>query len=740
MAEKKLSSDRMILIAGAVFLASAVVVYAFIRWAKGSQLQQLVTDRVLLAFMMLAVGVLVLALVFVLLRNLVKLLVEWRREVLGSRFRTKLVFSFLILCLIPSVGLFYAAITIIEQTVEGLFTPEVEDLADLSQSVADAYNESREKEARRFSEQIAREARRRNLLVPRNLGRLEAHTRSSLNEYHLDFVAVFDAEGTPIHRLAVVPGGAKAYVTEEALTNIPARWIKRAVKGKQFSWLDPMIRGHRVTGIAPVLSLGGDGRVVGAVASGYYLEEKTANKTALISKITEDYLSLKANRREFKRVYIAFLLLLTLLILFSATWLGMYLARQITVPIQRLAEGTREIAGGNLDYRVDATAGDEIGVLIRSFNRMTEDLQRKEWQLEERSRYIETLLENVPAGVISLDPSGRVSTLNKAAYRLLGIEPSRDLWKLSVADAFSDPQLRPLVDLLKDATGAVGIHGTRELTITAGGRSVNLAASIASFHDPEGRSIGSLVVLEDLTLLIRAQKSAAWREAARRIAHEIKNPLTPIQLSAQRILKKYRESSGDLPQVLEEGTETIISEVNSLKAMVDEFSRFARIPPVSASPADPRAVIDSALSLYDGTRPGIQFERDYDGTPVQAMLDAEQIKRVLINLIDNAVEAMPDGGTITVATRHEAAAGIMRIEVSDDGPGIPPEDRDRLFLPHFSTKRRGTGLGLAICNRIVSDHGGTIRVEDNEPRGVRFIIEIPCAGERHASRETAGSG
>ena len=730
---RKPRSDRPILVRVVLFLTGAIFVYALLRWARGPDLQQLVSDRVALTFLMLGIGILVLTLAFVLLRNLVKLLVERRRDVLGSRFRTKLVVSFLILCLIPSVALFYAAVTAIGQTVEDLFTPAVEDLAGLSQDVVYATNDARESDALWFSREMAREVTGRRLLDSVDRPGLELHARFWLSSYKLDLVAIFLADGKPAVLVEGGPPGGPGRLSRRALAEILKVPIRKAIgAGEEASRIDRLDRGQLVSGIAPIRA-GIDGRDIGgAVVGGYYLNEEIAAKTTRIAGINQEYRQLKAYRREIKRVYTGFFLLLTLLTLFSAVWLGMYLARQITVPIQKLAEGTREIASGNLDFRVEAEAGDEIGDLIRSFNNMTADIQRKEGQLEERRLYIETLLENVSAGVVSLDREGRVTACNGEVYRLLGLDPARDIRGMQGAEAFSAPALRPLLDLLRDSAGAEGIRATRELTIAAGGRTINLAAIVSNFLGPHGRSSGVLVVLQDLTLLIRAQKSAAWREAARRIAHEIKNPLTPIQLSAERILKKFRESSPDLGRVLEEGAAAIIAEVSSLKAMVDEFSRFARVPAVSPAPNDLKGIVESALSLYVGTHPGIRFDRDLDPTPARALLDPEQMKRVLINLIDNSIQAMGGEGTITIGTRHIPERGVFRIQVADDGPGIPEEDRDKLFLPYVSTKHRGTGLGLAIVNRIISDHAGTIRVEQNTPRGAAFVIEIPAAGGDNA--------
>ncbi len=730
VSEPRARTDRLILAAFVLLLIAASAVFALLR-SVGGQQGALVTDRVFVSFLTITVGLLALALVFILIRNFAKLIVERRRDLLGSRFRTKLVFSFVGLCLIPSVGLFYAAITVMDQTIEGLFQTPVEELTDLSRSVADSLNDLRRKDALRASRLIANEIARQGPLGPGAAPAIEARGSRWFDELGVDFIAVHDARLEPVIRLVSPERKGAGKVTDVQLAAIGGEALTEALAGRDDSALDRLGPGHRVWGASAVRGAGPGAPAQGVVAAGYWLGEEVASRTARIASLSEAYHRQKALREETKRLYILFFLLLTLLIMLSASWLGVYLARQITVPIEALAVGTRAVAGGDLDYRVTVHAGDEVGVLIDSFNRMTQDLQRKGAQLEERSRAIETLLENVPAGVIALDPEGLITSLNRAAARLLGLPPTpagEDPVGRTARGAFASAALTPLVELIEQGAGAGGVSDTRELTLAPAGRSVTLAATVSPYRDAEGRPLGALVVLEDLTQLIRGQKSAAWREAARRVAHEIRNPLTPIQLSAQRILKKFREGAPDLPKVIEEGAAVIVDEVASLQGMVDEFSRFARMPPVAPAPCDPILVLESAVSLYDGTRPGLSFARDYDSHARRADLDPEQMKRALINLIDNAISAMEGRGTVTIRSRRDAARRVLRIEVADEGPGIAPADRERLFLPYFSTKKRGTGLGLAIVNRIVSDHGGTIHVEDNIPRGARFVIEIPDPG------------
>jgi two-component system nitrogen regulation sensor histidine kinase NtrY len=328
---------------------------------------------------------------------------------------------------------------------------------------------------------------------------------------------------------------------------------------------------------------------------------------------------------------------------------------------------------------------------------------------------------------VSLDERGRITTVNREARRILRIQPERDLTDLPFQELFGKPGLSEIVALIPRLLGGAASSLTREFHVTVDDLPLSLSVTFSPLPLGRAGETGMLIVVEDITALIKAQKVAAWREVARRIAHEIKNPLTPIQLSAQRMLRKQREKAEDLGDAVEEGAATIVAEVKTLKTLVNEFSGFARMPAGSPEPANLHEIIDAALNLYQGAYQDVAFQRAYAPDLPAANLDREQMKRVFVNLIDNALEAMGRTGEIRIGTSWQAAMQMMRVEVADNGPGIPPEDKDKLFLPYFSTKKRGTGLGLAIVSRIVSDHHGYIRVEDNVPRGTRFVIELPAA-------------
>jgi len=428
--------------------------------------------------------------------------------------------------------------------------------------------------------------------------------------------------------------------------------------------------------------------------------------------------------------------MLTLMILVSATWMGLYLAKRITRPVQTLAVAAREIGAGHLDHRVEPETSDEFGSLMDAFNRMAADiaasrrrleqssieLQKKHEDVEGRRRYVETILERIATGVISVDPAGRIRTWNSAASRLLGIDVH--VSGLPASAVFGAPELKPLGTLIDQTSRRTDVP-PQDVSITRDGRELHLAVMTTPLRRDDGGTDGMVIVLDDVSPLIRAQKVAAWREVARRLAHEIKNPLTPIQLSADRLRRHFSGAPEATRALVDECTTTIVGEVESLKGLVDEFSQFARMPAPRAVPTDLRELLDDALSLYRGLFTSVTLGATHGSDVPRVSVDPEQLRRVVINLIDNAIEAMDRQGRIEISTRHDAANNIVRIVVADDGPGIPLAERDKLFLPYYSTKQRGSGLGLAIVRRIIAEHGGSIEVGDNTPRGTRFTIELP---------------
>jgi two-component system nitrogen regulation sensor histidine kinase NtrY len=674
-----------------------------------------------------------LLLLILLFRNLVKLGFERRQKVIGARFKSKLVLAFLSLSVAPAILIFIIASNFINKSIEGWFKPQVERPLDQALSVAQTYYTNLERTAIRHGQHIARTIDREGLLAEDRREALTTFLTDQQDLLSIGTLTVFGGRGQEV-----------AHVRDPLLGDLATRdpsdtHIKRGLAGTEVTTVRELASGDLIEAVTPIWTTrDGERHVIGAVVVGTHVTERLEAKVRGISQAFREYKQLKLLKNPIKGIYILLFLFMTLIVVFSFTWFGLYLARGITGPIAELVEGTREVAAGNLAYKVEARADDEIGQLVDSFNQMTGDLQRSKHQLEEayvdlqdkhteledRRRYIETVLEAITTGVVSLDALGRITTLNRAAARMFGVAEAAAIGRL-LEEVFTGPEAREVVTLVqrtrrpKTGTAATQLHMRR------GGAALSLLASATALRGPDGAYDGAVVVFDDLTELLKAQRLAAWREVAQRIAHEIKNPLTPIQLSAQRLRRRLLHVGGEDARVVTECTETIIQEVDGLKRLVDEFSRFARMPAFVPKPTDVRPLVDAVASLYRESHPQCTIvTRHPDDLPVLEV-DPDHIKRAVLNLVDNAVEAVGSGGTVTIETEYVPENMRVRLVVADTGPGIPSEDRDKLFQPYFSTKVTGMGLGLPIVGEIVAEHGGTIRVEDNAPSGTRFVIEVP---------------
>jgi len=674
-----------------------------------------------------------LLLLLLLFRNLVKLGFERRQKVIGARFKAKLVLAFLSLAVAPAVLIFIIASNFINKSIVGWFKPQVERPLDQALSVAQTYYANLERMTLRQGQHVARTIEREGLLADDRREALRAYVAEQLDLLSISTLTVLDASGRPLVHVK------DPLLGDVAMQDVDAAPIKRGLGGQELTTVRELASGDLIEAVTPIwVGRGGERRLVGAVIAGTHVTERLESKVRGISQAFREYKQLKLLKNPIKINFILLFLLMTLIVVFGFTWFGLYLARGITDPIAQLAEGTREVAAGNLAYKVQARADDEIGVLVDSFNRMTDDLatskhrleeayvdlQDKHTELEDRRRYIETVLEAITTGVVSLDALGRITTLNRAAARMFGVSEASAIGRL-LEEVFTGPEARDVIGLVqrtrrpKIGTVAIQLHMRR------GGANMSLLTSATALRGPEGAYDGAVLVFDDLTELIKAQRLAAWREVAQRIAHEIKNPLTPIQLSAQRLRRRLARVAGDDAQLVTECTETIIQEVDGLKRLVDEFSRFARMPAFVPRPTDVRPLVDAVATLYRESHPQCRIvTRHADDVPLLDV-DPDHIKRAVLNLVDNAVEAVGATGTVMVETEYLLEPPRVRLVVADTGPGIPSEDRDKLFLPYFSTKVAGMGLGLPIVSEIVNEHGGTIRVEDNQPAGTRFIIEVP---------------
>jgi two-component system nitrogen regulation sensor histidine kinase NtrY len=680
----------------------------------------------------------IVALVFVLARNIVKVIVERRRALPFARFRGKLVTLLLGMTLVPAVLVLMVGSELIRTSVDRWFNAPMDEILASANQIAGDYYRERQLLVADHADRMARALTSADLVTP-DVRALRGLLAPEVTLQRVQRIAVYRV-GPAASPPGVTP------VVDLAAPSLPSGYGRAAAERLAAQALagDKDARSIEALGSkgdllhAATLIRAPDRRTVGVVVATDYLTGDLAARSRRMTQAFESYNQLRVLKRPLAGVYLSFFLMVTLLILVGATWMGLYLAKRITRPVQMLAAAAREIGAGRLDQRLEPQSNDEFGSLVEAFNAMagelassrrkversTVQLERKHIEVENRRRYIETILERITTGVVSVDADGIVTTINSAAARLLSLD--RSVIGQPAQHVVDRPDLRPLADLLAGAGRSKAEPAAQEISIPRDGQELHLGVVATALVGDGDAHEGLLLVLDDVTPLIRAQKVAAWREVARRLAHEIKNPLTPIQLSAERLRRHFEASPATTRDLVDECTTTIVGEVESLKGLVDEFSQFARMPSPRTVPTDLGQLIAESLALYDGLFADVRIEQRPAADVPLVRLDAEQIRRVIINLVDNAIEAMERKGAILVETQLDRANGVVRVVVADDGPGIPVAERDKLFLPYYSTKRRGSGLGLAIVRRIIAEHGGSIEVGDNVPRGTRFTIELPC--------------
>ena len=719
-------NPRLIL-AGIVVLVAALVALLFAARGTTGYSPDVLSEFVLYALSAADLTMLA-ALVFVLARNIVKLVVERRRALPFARFRAKLVLLLLGMTFVPAVLVLLVGSELMVQSLDRWFNAPMDEILSSANTIAGDYYSERQRAVADEAERLAK-ALGGLELTPANEALVELVSHNVVQR-RLGALRVFAARGGELENVATV-GGSPSTV------GVAARLARQALTDDHTVRLvEPLGASGDVIHAAAVVRARG-GKPAGVVVATESLSADVSARSRRLTQAFENYNQLRVLKRPLTGVYLSFFLMLTLLILVGSTWMGLYLAKRITGPVQRLATAAREIGAGRLDQRIEPESNDEFGSLVEAFNTMaselaatrrkvdrsTVELERKHVEVENRRRYIETILERIATGVVSIDAAGQIATINTAATRLLGVD--RRVVGQSVLAVFERADLQPLRGLLASGGRMKTESLAQEVSISREGHEVHLAVVATALVGDTATSEGMVIVLDDVTPLIRAQKVAAWREVARRLAHEIKNPLTPIQLSAERLRRNLSNAPPQAKALVDDCTTTIIGEVESLKGLVDEFSQFARMPAPRTVPTDLGALITDTLALYRGLFSDVHIEQRFaPGLPL-ARVDAEQIKRVIINLVDNAIEAMERRGRILVEAQHDPGNSVLRLVVADDGPGIPPAERDKLFLPYYSTKRRGSGLGLAIVRRIVAEHGGSIEVGDNAPRGTRFTIELP---------------
>ncbi|MBU2498624.1 MAG: PAS domain S-box protein, partial [Proteobacteria bacterium] len=678
--------------------------------------------------------ILLLLLLFLTTRNLVKLLFERKKGVMGAKLRTKLVLAFVTLSLLPTVILFFVSVQFISTSIEYWFNLPVERSLKNSLEVGQGYYARLIDDTLSYGNNLSRLITYHGYTLISKTEEVEKLINEKRIEYHLASIKVFSQN----LQLRTISQDQKLDLS--FFKDPPADVLRKSFEnGTDSQDIQSLPHGQLVSGIVPVFSRTETKAVVGLIVSQKFIPGAFVNRLNAISKGFEEFKQFKMLKKPIKIIHLITLSIVTLLIIFSSMWFGFFLSKGITVPIQQLAEGTTRIATGDYDFFIDLEAKDEIGVLVNSFNRMTLDLKNSKMQLEkanqelirgnieleQRRLYMEIVLANVAAGVVSADAQGTIFTINKSAEKMLDIKAEniigRHYWEV-----ISDEHAESINQVFQDRSLFKKGSMVRQVRLSLKDKSLTLLVSLTVLRDDRGKYLGLVAVFEDLTEIERAQRMAAWREVARRIAHEVKNPLTPIQLSAQRLKKKYGEKLGqDDGKVFEECTDMIIDQVEGLKQLVNEFSSYARMPASNPRPDNIRQIIEESVSLYKETQKEVEVVfRDAVMVP-EFRVDREQMKRVMINLLDNAIDAIDGKGEISIDLSFQAEEQTVRIEVADNGKGISPEHKARLFEPYFSTKKHGTGLGLAIVNTIISEHHGSITVRDNKPQGTVFVIELP---------------
>jgi len=697
-------------------------------------------DNNILIFALINLNVLlVLFVLFLVLRNLAELFFERRINRLGNKLKTKLIASFLSLTLIPTILLFFVALQFVSTSMDYWFNASVEDSLTESLQLAQSLLHEKEEQVTLMSKGIAER------MTGLDISSYTSETISDTLENILSFNPINGPDGlgliTNDRNLEISVRGPQLRST--LLPKIPLNILDRVREdhGRE-TLVQEMQSGDLVSCIAEVqIGSGSLGKAI-LITSLLVKSDQLARMTT-ISQGIEDYRQLKHFKEPFKFWLLIILLIVTLLVIFAAIWFGLYISRGITEPLEKLVLATRRVADGDLEFVMERDSNDEMGLLVDSFNRMTQNLgasnkklaethnalQVSSQESEQRRRYTEIILQNVSAGVISLDENGKITTINRFAEKLLNIDKN-----LFIGLNFRDvmpPYQAAVVDGFIEELQVTGKNTVEQhIKMQVLSKTYSLLINFTRLEDEVGKPVGFVLVFDNLTKLEKMQRMAAWREVARRIAHEIKNPLTPIQLSAQRLRRRYPEILNEENSIFDQCTNTIITQVDELKRLVSEFSQFARMPKVQKSPENLAKLAKQTLFLYQEGHKNITFTCTEEQPIPIFSFDGEQIKRCLINLLDNAVAVLPDGGNIDIVLALDEEKENVFLKVYDNGPGISKDNKLKLFEPYFSTKKTGTGLGLAIVSTIVADHNGYIRVQDNEPQGSVFIIELPLLNQQ----------
>jgi len=689
-------------------------------------------SNTILMFILININLLLLLLlIFLVFRNLVKLLYDRKRKVMGTKLRTRLVAAFIALSLLPTIVLFFFSINFITTSIEFWFNVPVEQALENSLDVGRSLYSHTEERSRFFMERISYQITTKRLLDTNNRKALFRYVQVVQREFNFNAIEIYADNATRI-TFALAPE-----LEDKPFDVISANNLQKEIPSKGVRTVSERIPSGeliRTLGTIPFGSMPANAQAFIVISR--LVPPDLAKKMSSISRGFEEYQQIKLLKKPIQVTYYITLSIVALLVVFCSVWFGFYMAKTISIPIRVLAEGILRVKEGDLSVNIAMVADDEIGTLVDSFNKMTRDLRigrdqlelsarllrEQNIEIEKRRQYMEIVLKNVSAGVITLDAGGFITTMNKSAEKMLNLKSEHILQK-SYKKLLDGQLLELAEEVMENLKSSRNDAAELPLKLAIDGRPMSFIMHVNALKDDAGQHMGMVMVFDDLTELEKAQRMAAWREVARRIAHEVKNPLTPIGLSAQRLKRKYSDQIKE--PVFDECTQTITDHVELIRNLVDEFSSFARFPTANPKPDNLPPIIEETLALYKEGHPRIKFEFNAkDDIPV-LNLDRQQIKQAMINLVDNAIGSIRNEGSIVISLAHDPILKIVRIEIVDNGVGISDEGKTRLFEPYFSTKKTGMGLGLTIVSTIIADHNGMIRVQDNKPKGAKFVIELP---------------
>jgi len=674
---------------------------------------------------------LLLALILLVFRNLAKLYYEKKNNIFGNKLKTRLISAFIVLALLPTTVLFFFSIHFISSSIAFWFNAPVEQTLESSLAVGQKLYEYIEEKNEFFAKRATFQIDSRKLLEKGNETKLSRYSQVIQRAFNRHAVEIYTPDGKRVSlSLATeVENLHFGLLTSTDLTGIP--------EGRNTHTISQSIKEGEFLRTIAAIPFGTDPKkALAFIAITTLISPELSENLQAISQGFEEYHQLKLAKKPAQVSYFIALSIVALLVVFCAIWFGFQLAKSITIPIMKFAEGTQRVTAGDLNYQIDFQTDDEIGTLIKSFNSMTKELatgreqialsgemlKQQNAELEKSRRYIEIVLQNISAGVISIDNKGIITTINKAAESMLGID-SRVILNQSYKNVLTNEYLQ-IADKIYDQVAQGQKTIEIPLSATISGTPKHFSLNFNTLKDDLDRDVGAVIVFDDVTELEKAQRVAAWREVARRIAHEVKNPLTPIKLSAQRLKRKYGKIIND--EIFTNCADTIVEHVDLIRNLVNQFAAFAKFPDANVAQCRIENIVLETIALYREGLENVDIKSRFAQNIPTLKLDHQHMKQAFINLFDNAVYAVNKEGMIFIDVSFDEILKIVRIEIADDGKGISDKEKTRLFEPYFSTKKSGMGLGLAIVTSIISDHNGVIRVQDNKPKGAKFIIELPA--------------